>query len=225
MPEFDGFQPEDFEALAGSTWRSRERLGGVLALALREQFGRPYQSWGVRRCLELHLAVEEDYDFDNPWPYAKLFVYTRGELAVGLYIETPAASNKYLKYYVHWQHLRDRLKKDPAMQTALLSAIANHNLILSDYYHQDEAGALGFQSSFRAGRLHWRRPGDPGWREVAARDLFGRIAGLPEDRWVNLHIFATMEVQSAIRMGPGVVAPILTVLRALVPVYEMTIAD
>lgn len=29
MPEFNGFQPQDFDDLEGSTWRGRETLGGV----------------------------------------------------------------------------------------------------------------------------------------------------------------------------------------------------
>lgn len=100
MPEFNGFQLQDFDNLEGSTWRSRERLGGVLAAALRRQLGRPYQSWGVRR----------------------------------------------------------------------------------------------------------------------------RLSKLPEDQWVDPHIFTTIDKEKAIGMGADVVGPILTVLRALSPVYEMTIA-
>jgi hypothetical protein len=111
------------------------------------------------------------------------------------------------------------------MQTALLSAMANHNLILSVSFSQDKEATLEFQSSFRADRLYWWQRDDPGWREVAPRDLFGRVARLPEDQWVDLQIFAGMDAQTAVQMGPGVVAPILTVLRALAPVYEMTIAS
>lgn len=224
MPEFEGFQPQDFDNLDGSTWRNREALGGVLAAALRSQFGRPYQSWGVRRCLELHLAHEAHYAFDDPWPCAKLFVYSHHELAFGLFIEAPEATSERIEHFVHWRNFRDRLQTDPAMQTALLSAMANHDLIMTDYYHQDTGGALDCWFRFHAGRLQRCHAGDSTWHEVPVKSLFRRLAQLPEDRWVDLHIFATIKKREAIDMGPRVFDLILTVLRALAPLYEMTIA-
>jgi hypothetical protein len=72
MPEFSGFRSDDFDDLAGSRWRSRKTLGGVLSRHLRDQLGQPYQSWGVRRRLELHIAHADKYDFDDPFRFAKL---------------------------------------------------------------------------------------------------------------------------------------------------------
>lgn len=224
MPEFGGFQPQDFDSLDGSTWRKRGALGGVLAAALRSQLGRPYQSWGVRRCLELHLAHETHYAFDDPWPCAKLFVYSHHELAFGLFIETPEATSERIEHFVHWRNFRDRLQTDPAMQTALLSAMANHDLVMTDYYQQDTGGALECQFRFLGDHLHRRQPGDSTWKAVPVKSLFRRLAQLPEDQWVDLRVFATIEEQVAIDMESDVVGPILTVLRALAPVYEMTVA-
>ena len=34
MAEFAGFQPDDFDTLAGSSWRNRDALGGLLAETL-----------------------------------------------------------------------------------------------------------------------------------------------------------------------------------------------
>ena len=52
-----------------------------------------------------------------------------------------------------------------------------------------------------------------------------RIAGLPQDEWVDLHIFATIEQEKAIEMGDAVVFSILSVLHDLVPVYEMIVME
>jgi hypothetical protein len=224
MPEFSGFRPEDFDELAGSTWRSRERLGGLLAKALRGQLGRPYQSWAVRRRLELHLALESNYDFDDPWPYAKLFVYSQNRLDFGFYIESDEATSGDIGRFVHWPNFRDRLQADPAMQTALLAAMANYSLIITDYYRPDNGGALGCAFRFNDRQLCRRDPGEPDWRAVSAKDLLRRLAKLPEDQWVDLHVFATLDQETVMTKGPDIVEPILTVLRALVPVYEMTIA-
>lgn len=226
QPTFDGFQPEDFDALKGSTWRNRNALGGVLATALRHQTGQPYQSWGVRRRLELHIAQEGQYDFDYAFPYAKLFVSSNPmELAFGFYIETPPDNDPRYDSakFIHWRNFKDRLQRNATMREALLAAMANHNLVMTNYYEQETGGALGCKFAFHGGRLQWWRPDEPVWRNIEADDLIRRIARLPEDRWVDLHVFARIERDEAIEMRHRVVDPILTVLRALTPVYEMTI--
>ena len=59
MPRFDGFQSHDFSGgIAGTTWRGRDSLGGVLAAALgnHAEAKQPFQSWGISRRPELFLA-------------------------------------------------------------------------------------------------------------------------------------------------------------------------
>jgi hypothetical protein len=102
--------------------------------------------------------------------------------------------------------------------------MANHNLIMTDYYRQANGGALRCKFRFNAERLQWWRPNERGWRDVSADDMLRRIGKLPEDEWVDLHVFATLDRETAIAMGSDVVGAILPVLRALAPVYEMTIA-
>ena len=223
MIAFRGFRDEDFETLAGSTWRSRDALGGLLSRRL----GRPYRSWGVKRRLELHLARELHYDFNNPLPFAKLFVCSmKSELAFGFYIETPAKTQSDVQEYVHWRNFRDRLQENPAMREALVSAMDGHSLVMRDYYQKKKTGgALGCQFAFRQGRLQQYKSDSPGWQDVEVEYLIQRIAQLPEDKLVVLHIFDTIKKEQAIEMGNGVVFSILSVLRALVPVYEMTITE
>lgn len=221
MITFSGLRSEDFNGLAGSTWRSRKALGGLLS----QQLGPPYKSWGVRRRLELHLARELHYEFDHPYPYAKLFVYSRNELAFGLYIETPEKTGNDVQEYIHWRNFRDRLQNNRAMREALMTAMENHNLVMTDYYQQESGGALGCQFAFQNGRLQQWKPGSSDWQDVHVEHLIDRIAQLPEDKWVDLHIFDTIEKEQAIDMADKVVFPVLSVLRALVPVYEMTISE
>ena len=226
MVTFDGFRPEDFAGLKGSTWRSRNTLGGVLTAALRHQTGQPYQSWGVRRRLELHIAQERQYSFDYPWPYAKLFVYSNSEeLAFGFYLETPDATDKTHDpaRFIHWRNFKERLQSSSAMREALLAAMANHGLTMTDYYQQDTGGALGCKFAFQGGHLQWWRPEQPMWENIEVEHLVRRIARLPEEKWVDLHVFARIEQEKVIEMRGRVINPILNVLRALTPVYEMTI--
>ncbi|MBN1139885.1 MAG: hypothetical protein JXM73_25155 [Anaerolineae bacterium] len=224
--EFEGFRPADFGELEGSTWRGRASLGGVLARDLRDQLGRPFQSWGVRRRLELHLAYPDAYDFYDPWPYAKLFVYTWKNVEVGLYLETPGLQDPRdsVDRYVHWRNFRDRLQTSTAIQTALLAAMINHSMYVRDLYRSVEEGALGCQFRASGGRMQRRDALDGPWVDVKPDSLFRRLAQLPEEKWVDLHVFTAIPQQEAIDLGPGVSGRILTILRALAPVYDMVVS-
>jgi len=224
--EFKGFQVDDFGDLRGSTWRGRESLGGVLARTLRDQLAQPFESWGVRRRLELHLAYRHAYNFDDPFPCAKLFVGTYNNLIFGFYIETPHPEdpNHDIRKYVHWQNFRDRLQTSTALQTALLSAMTNQGLMMSDFYRTIADGALGCQFRVSEGRMQRRDSHGSPWRDAKPASMFRRLAQLPEDKWVDLHIYATLDRQEAIALGPAVCGPILTVLRALAPVYDITVS-
>ncbi|MEZ4715233.1 MAG: hypothetical protein R2851_03975 [Caldilineaceae bacterium] len=119
-PKFDGFSAADFGSLEGSSWRGRDALGGVLRDHLRTQTGVSFQSWAVRRRLELHLARPDKYDFDAPLPCAKLFVYTHDDLAFGYYIETPSrqgGGQDSMDRYRHWENC-NRLTNQSTMQSA-----------------------------------------------------------------------------------------------------------
>ena len=225
MPEFEGFHPQDFGDLAGSTWRGRKSLGGFLARALRHQLAQPYESWGVRRRLELHLAYRHVYNYYNAFAHAKLFVCTYNHLAFGFYIETPPPDNPNhnIADFAHWRRFRDQLQTNSAMQTALLSAMVNHDLVVMDFYRRIADGALGCQFRASGGRIQ-RRDGDESpWVDAHPHAIFRRLAQLPEDKWVDLHICTTIKRQEAIEMGPRVTGSILRVLRALAPIYDMTV--
>jgi hypothetical protein len=221
MITFSGFKPEDFDNLAGSTWRSRDTLGGLLS----RQLGRPYQSWGVARRLELHIARKLHYDFYNPWPFAKLFVSSYDRLAFGFYVETPASTADNLQEFGHWRRFRDRLQSNKAMREALVTAMRRHDLMITDYYRQETGGALGSIFAYQDGVLRQRQPSSPDWHNVEVDSLIKNVARLPEDQWVDLHVFKTIDQTAAIEMGDEVVYVILRVLRDLVPIYEMTIAE
>jgi len=224
MPEFDGFRPEDFQDLAGSTWRGRGALGGRLAAALRGN-GFPYQSWGVRRRPELHLARPDKYAFDDPYPCAKLFVYTRSELTFGFYIECPAetAPESEAARFVHWEYFREGLQSDEEMRMALLGPMTSYNLTVADYYRKAK-GALGAEFRCLKGEFQSRGPGDEAWRPAKVSTLLERIADLPRDQWVDLHVYATIDRHTAVKLGANVVSRILGVLLPLSRLYELTVA-
>src|SRR5688500_17509579 len=102
VAHFDGFRKKDFADFAGTSWRGREAFGGVLGGALSRSSCNRYGSWAVARRLELHIARQGCYDFDDPVRYAKLFVYTsEDEVAYGLFIEAAQRGHKDSAKHVH----------------------------------------------------------------------------------------------------------------------------
>ncbi len=236
MAEFAGFHPQDFDQLSGSTWRSRDALGGLLAGALQSEFGLPYESWGARRRLELHIARREHYDFERPATSAKLFVSSHNlhtdvdELAYGFYVESPPAGGDQPLRHLDWLRFRDRVCAVPPVRAALLSAMVTHGLVMGDYYRAEEdGGALGGKYAFRGGSLQKWLPLEERWVDMDSSRLIHQLSGLPPQQapgeWVNVHVFSRLSRASAIEMGPDFVRPILVVLRALVPLYELTVAE
>ena len=223
MAHFNGFRNDDFDTLDGCSWRGRDALGGVLSRALRPQLGSDCQSWGVRRRVELHVAKRSRYNFEQPVPVAKLFVYTYDELAYGFYIEA-TGKREHDSEYVHWKNFRDRLQTKSPLRDALESAIAKHDCIFTDYYRVDDNDApIGTFASSK-GAIQFSPRGSTKRNKSSFNEFVDALAKLSGDEWVNVHIYARMDKNKAIKMGKDVVTPILTVLDSFAPVYMETIA-
>ena len=222
MATFSGFTDSDFsDQIDGVHWRGRDALGGLLAQALNDSFDKDFSSWAVRRRTEVHIARKSRYSFDNPWPHSKLFVYTPpDEVAFGFYLEK---ADQPLDHRWDWVRFISSLGSDPIAGAALLAAMRNHRLTLTDYYDQDGGGALGRRMLFWQGMFSSQRPlEDP--EPVALDDLVRLMAGLGDDAWCDLHIFTAIPKADAIALGDHIVDTMLTVFHSLVPVYEAAVA-
>ena len=224
MAHFDGFRTADFDTLDGSSWRGRDALGGVLSRALRGHCGSDCQSWGVRRRVELHLAKRSQYSFDDPVPVAKLFVYSYDELAYGFYVESTGKRDDDSEY-VHWKNFRDRLQVKSPLRDALKAAVDKHTLLFTDYYRHGDSNAPIGRFSASKGAVQFLPRGSNKWQNSTFSAFTSALAKLSGDDWVNVHIYARMTQQAAIKLGPRVVVPILSVLDSLAPVYMATIAQ
>ena len=223
MATFSGFTDSDFSSqIDGVHWRSRDALGGLLARALNDSFGGDFSSWAVRRRTELHIARQSRYSFDNPSPHAKLFVYTPpDEAAFGFYVEK---ADHAIDRQWDWVRFQSNFGTDPIARAALLAAMRNHRLTLTDYYDQDGGGALGRRMLFWQGRFCSQRPReDP--QPVTLDDLVRLMASLEDNTWCDLHLFTTIPKAEAVALGHRIVERILAVFHSLVPVYEAAITD
>jgi hypothetical protein len=218
-----GFTPPDFEELAGSTWRARHRLGGLIAKTLRTTLKRPYQSWGVKRRLELHIANENHYSFDDPFPFPKLFVYSKERLAFGFYIEAPLdPTREDASKYTYWRAFRKRLQNDKNLSKALLHAMDKHQLTLADYYRRD-GGVFRGSFTVRNGSIDFESTTDSNVDGMGKGEFVHRITEPNTTEWMDLHIFKTMDKATALELKGEVATPILSVLQDLAPIYDSAI--
>jgi hypothetical protein len=225
MTSFTGFSEDDFGHLRGSCWRGRNAFGGLLASTLHYQTGLPYRSWGVTRRLELHIASDNAYQFTEAQRFAKMFVYTHSDLAVGFYVEPRTQINENKPFHQHWHTFQQGIQHNPAMCTALLCAMANHNLKLTDYYQKDNAGGiLNGVYAFNDGRLQFWNPDQEVWTDTHVNYLIQQIAEIQTEHPAHLHLFYQIDQLKAIEMGKDIVEPVLKILRGVLPLYEMTIA-
>ncbi len=223
LREFVGFERADFEELAGSSWRARHALGGLLAKTLRSTLKRPYKSWGVKRRLELHIANENHYSFEDPFPFPKLFVYSKEKLAFGFYIEAPLdATHPDASDYRYWRAFRNGLQNDETLTTALLQAMDKHQLTLADYYRRD-TGVFRGSFTVRNGSITFRSTIDSNVDDMDKEEFIHRITEPNTTEWMDLHIFSEMDKASALELKGEVATPILSVLQELAPIYERAI--
>lgn len=231
MDTFNGFKPTDFaDRMEGSTWR--KILGRYLEAAL-SQPGQRFKYWPIYSEMTIHLAYEKDYDKKYSWTRAKLFVHTtKDDLIYGLWLESTDRTEREcrstgdgkvtfkLADFEHWRKFQNRLRSDPELRQALETAMKIPGLTMTDCFEQDSGGALGCRFAFR--EEHWQvwRPDARMWKETEYDQMVDRIAELPEEKWVDLHIFAQIGRDEALAMKGKIKDPIVTVLRALVPVYQ-----
>jgi len=220
---FGGFRREDFEGIAGTTWRGRDGFGGhVTQLLNRDEREDRFQSWALYGRQEIHIAYERDYKKREPIHSAKLFVYTSGErLAYGMYVECDPDN---AARWVHWQKLRD----DPEAHERLRQLLRTTDLKVARFAEAEEEDerrnhdpVWGFRSN--SGNLLYKedaREDDRTERPVKFEDLVREIRDLPVTKWVDLHIFSEMEQGRAISLKGAVAKEVYKVLNALIPAYR-----
>ncbi len=208
---------------AGSSWRARHSLGGILAKTLRNTLNRPYKSWGVRRRLELHIANENHYSSDDPYPFPKLFVYSKERLAFGFYIEAPLdPTREDASKYAYWRAFRRRLQNDERLSETLLQAMDKHQLTLADYYRRD-GGVFRGRFTVRAGSVNFESTTDSSVDGMSKDEFIRRITEPNTTEWMDLHVFTEMDKATALQLKGEVATPILSVLKDLAPIYEFAI--
>lgn len=237
-----GFQPREFEGIAGTAWRSRDGVGSLAPILVKSlRYRHPHvESHGVERAPELHLALTDRYrlggEFESGWRAAKIIVYASGpraeqpdarrDVVAGLYVEKGSLAEARRFGIVDdqswdWPWFLRSLR-DEHVQAELAAAMVRHGLSLGDYIggrFGPEGDRVGFTARIEEGRLVARNRADPG--VAIGFDLVAdRLEQLPAENWHSVHIWRTWPADEAIEAGPAFASEsLLPVLGDLFDVY------
>ena len=197
---FQGLEESDFKNnVTGTTWRSRGKLGGLVASDLTALNHNKFVSFSIYR-QPWFFVFSPEFSMNRQPEGINLpkFIVRLNPLEVryGFYIERPDDLTRS-----YWPRFLD---------------------LLSDTEWQHRIQAVAEAEELRwVLRLEGRDA--PTGEEVISpalpSGLLDRLRGVPDELWCNLYLVKSMEKQKAIGMGAGISVPISHTFNALAPMY------
>jgi hypothetical protein len=216
---FDGLVVSDFKSsTAGTGWRKKSSLGGLLAHRLSLLTGQDFQSRPANRRPQVHVQTARSLKQDPPVNAAKFTLWLSASGAYhGFYIEKNdgAMDNAW-----DWTRFLPALVGSSDLWHSTAAAMAKHGL----YWHADVIDRrqnVWEPTRFElvADRLEAHAPDGTraalDWPEFAAQ-----LAALPADRWCDLYLLQHLTSPDAIRMEARIADHIAQIWRDLAPLYQ-----
>ena len=217
---FQGLEEHDFKrGVAGTSWRSRKNLGGMLAQRMSDTTPHFFQSYAIYRRAEVHIVRPAYYHSDTRWRETK-FVFDLDEQCAryGFYIEK---NDGPMDDTWHWLHFVSALDKDKGLRGEVKAAMDNLNLHWEVYVWDD--GGLIAEVRVAQDGLIWDWQDTDKAEDISWDDFTKRLQGIETQKWCDLHLCARMIKDKAIGLGIQIVDPVTEVYRALLPLYEASI--
>jgi len=195
--EFQGLRPGDFqEGTAGTSWRKRGSLGGLLARHLTARADAYFESYSVPRQPIVHIARTDHYGQETKWREAKFFIELDGEHATyGLYIER---GGEPMDDSWHWSRFLGSLRRSEELRSEVEDAVARCDLHWKWYVWKD--GGLVARVFREEGAWSWVNVNDGG-REILPWEVFlDRLEGADATKWCNLYLCRDMPREEALAL-------------------------
>jgi len=212
--DFTGLTATDLKnGVSGTHWRSRDSLGGALAMALSRSTGRRFSSWAVYRRADVHIAMPDRFREANKVSCAKFALELAPDEALsGFYCEKP---DQPMDTCWDWLRLEQALS-DVRLQQTLTVAMKQLGL----HWRLDPGDTtIPITTVIADHPLLWQAPGSVseaiGWDEFLAR-----LRAWPQDRWLNLYLGRVRTGAEAISLGAGLAAQLATEYAAVLPLYD-----
>lgn len=216
--DFHGLVESEFKASpAGTHWRGRNNLGGLLASHLAARSGRKFESHAVSRRCEVQIYEPHRFNTQTPLREAKfLFALDENGAHHGFYIEK---NNGPMDATWDWTRFVALSARDPSLYTRMAGVLAEQNL-----YWEIEVGTPGHGgwtaqvTATPDGQAQWTSGGDAPqiipWAEFTVR-----LQTLPADQWCDLMVCQSLSRQQAIALRTGLADHVAKVWHTLLPLY------
>ena len=217
---FQGLEEHDFKrGVAGTSWRSRKSLGGMLAQRMSDTTPHFFQSYAIYRRAEVHIVRPAYYHSDTRWREAK-FVFELDEQCAwyGFYIEK---NDGPMDDTWHWLNFVSALNKDKRFRRKIKAAMDGLKLHWQVYV-QDDGGLIAEVRIAQDG-LTWNRQDTDKAEDISWGDFTERLQGVETQKWCDLYLCARMIKDKAIGLGVQIVDPVTEVYRALLFLYEASV--
>lgn len=222
-PEFDGFEPGDFDFEGrGIAWSGRRDLGRVLAYNLTQRAKGVYDHWIVPYQSQVHVAQKDHYDRDNRELNAAFFASTSEDGAsYGLHVGKPSGKAKAAW---PWSKLMDALGEEVALRESLRSVMNEHDLWLvvyaTDVSHEQVA-----RITVENGSFVWQHEDEEQEvvREMTGKQVADYLHDLAPGKRSDLYLGKWIATKQAVKAGSDIAKEILAVCESLLPLYEAAI--
>jgi hypothetical protein len=220
---FGGFENSDFEVKTrGVAWSSRRELGRVLAKELSERTKATFDHWAAPRQSRVHVARKGSYDPEAREANASLYVAVN-EKGVTYGFRVGRLPGKEEGDWP-WARLVNALAGDEQVQPMLHSMQDTHHLRL-DVYAMEVSYGLVAQITTQGKAFLWQHKDaeQEVQQTMSGPELAAYLRALAPGKRCGLYVRKRISPQAAQQAGANVAKEIITVLEALVPLYDVSV--
>ena len=213
-----GLVESDFKAgVAGTSWRARTHLGGLLAQELSLATPYEFQSYAIYRQAWVQIAELEHYDAEVKVRQAKFVFGLDAERATcGFYVER---NDGPMDDTWHWPSMMRALKADEALHAELQTAMLEHNLQWRIHTHAAEP--VGVVDAI-PGALRWKWPRVDSPESLTWTGFVDRLGALDPETWWNLWLVTGLPKLDALAAGLDIARWAVAAYRALMRLYALS---
>ena len=217
---FEGLQSDDFQkGVAGTSWRSRTSLGGLLARKLSNTIGQEFQSYSIYRRAELHIAQPGHYHKSIRWREAKFVLKLDSERArYGFYIER---SDETIDDSWDWQRFIASLGGDEALQRRVWRAMTELDLHWDVYFESETLLVARVRAA--DDELMWEPTNETDSETMSWSDFAAKLSDLRIGSWCDLYLCKCMAKDDAIAAGVGLSDEVTRTFQVLLPLYRASV--
>lgn len=214
--KFDGFVSADFEGkIAGTSWRAKTGLGGVLAEALTDATGEPFDSWAPNRQTAVYITHPEECGPQFASDSAQFFVLTSDVgLSFGLSIQRPAEAAEGA---TAWDRLLSTLTDDEEV-AARLSDLLTDGVVELSWYGQ--TWGVSERETVRGAEDGLISDRGAVVESDTFEDIIERLNEAPQDENLILTIDSSMSQDDAIKAGAAIADTVAALFESLMFLYR-----